>query len=67
MTPAKSSNKTTNGKSGISAAVTNLRSGLTNDSPNACDSSTKCSGPNVASEGVRSGVAQSHSLGGRTA
>lgn len=67
MTPSKGRNKTTSGSSGVSAAVTDLRTGLTNDSASASDSSTKCSGPSVNSDPVRSGVAQSHALGGRCA
>lgn len=67
MTPSKGRNKTTSGSSGMSAAVTDLKSGLKNESPSAEDSSTKCSGPSVNGDAVRSGVAQSHSLGGRVA
>lgn len=67
MTPAKGRNKTTPGGSGMSAAVTDLKSGLTNDSASASDGSTKCSGKSVDSDPVRSGVATSSSIGGRCA
>lgn len=46
--------------------MTTLKQG-TNTSPKASDASTKCTGPSVDSNPVRSAPAKSHSLGGRTA
>lgn len=47
---ASARNKTSSGGgTGISAAKTSLSDGLSNDSPNASDASTQCSGPSVNS------------------
>lgn len=49
------------------AAVTDLKAGLTNKSAAATDKSTKCTGGSVDANTTRSDVAKSHSIGGRTA